>query len=99
LQQQIKRFEESVFLEQCFHSPFIDEETKTTLRKMFEPLLDLLKRGKEERLIKDIDTFWLMSFVSGTVNEMAKRIIYFSRKPAKEIPDTNFQLCRDGIKA
>ena len=99
LQQRVSRFEESIFIEQCFHSPFIDEDTKITLKKMFEPMLKLLQQGKEEHLIKNIDTFWLMAFVSGTVNEMAKRIIYFNKKSTKDILDINFQLCWDGIKA
>jgi len=99
LQQRVSRFEESIFIEQCFHSPFIDEDTKITLKKMFEPMLKLLQRGKEEHLVKNIDNFWLMAFVSGTVNEMAKRIIYFNKRSTKEILDINFQLCWDGIKA
>lgn len=99
LQQRVSKFHESIFIEQCFHSPFIDEDTKTTLKKMFEPLIELLQRGKNEHLVKNIDTFWLMSFVSGTVNEMAKRIIYFNKKQTKDTLDINFQLCWDGIKA
>ena len=99
LQQRIARFEESVFIEQCFHSPFVDEDSKTTVRKMFEPLLNLLQRGKDEHLVKDIDNFWLLAFLSGTINELAKRIIYFNRRPTKEILHTNFRLCWDGIKA
>ena len=86
-------------MEQCFHSPFIDEETKTTLKKMFEPLRDLLNRGKEQHIIKDIDSFWLIAFMIGTINEVAKRVTYFNKKLTKEIIDLNFQMCWDGIKA
>jgi AcrR family transcriptional regulator len=95
----IARFNESIFIEQCFHSPFIDENTKITVRKMFEPLVQLLERGKSERLIKDIDTFWLLAFMTGTTSEIAKRVIYHNRKLTSDIMDTNFQLCWDGIKA
>src|SRR6476661_6559746 len=56
VQHRVSRFDESIFIEQCFHSPFIDEDTKITLKKMFEPLVQLLDRGKHEHLIKEIDT-------------------------------------------
>jgi AcrR family transcriptional regulator len=99
LQHRVSHFGESIFIEQCFHSPFVDEDSKITLKKMFEPLLDLLERGKKEHLIKKEDNFWLMAFVGGTINEMAKRIIYFNKKQTKEVQNTIFQLCWDGIKA
>ncbi|MCU7552799.1 TetR/AcrR family transcriptional regulator [Chitinophagaceae bacterium LB-8] len=99
VQHRISSFTESIFMEQCYHSPFIDEDTRKTLKKMFEPLMNLIKRGKEERLIKDIDTFWLIAFLIGTVNEIAKRTIYFNKKLTTEILNTNFQMCWDGIKA
>jgi hypothetical protein len=95
----MSRFNESIFIEQCFHSPFVDEDTKLTLKKMFEPLIHLVDRGKSERLIKDIDTFWLIAFMVGTINEIAKRVVYFNRKLTTELMDINFQLCWDGIKA
>ena len=99
LQQRLSNFNESIFIEQCFHSPFVDEDTRITIKKMFDPMFKLLERGKEEHLIKNIDTFWLVAFMTGTINEIAKRIIYFNKKATKDILDTNFQLCWDGIKA
>lgn len=99
VQHRISSFTESIFIEQCYHSPFIDEDTKKTLKKMFDPLLNLLKRGKDEHLIKDLDTFWLTAFLIGTINEVAKRSIYFNKKLTAETMNANFQLCWDGIKA
>ncbi|HEU4574359.1 MAG TPA: TetR/AcrR family transcriptional regulator [Chitinophagaceae bacterium] len=94
----VTRFDESIFIEQCFHSPFIDEDTKTTLRKMFAPLVQLLDRGKNEGWLKAIDTFWLLGFLIGTINEIAKRVTYFNRKLTPDVLEANFQLCWDGIK-
>jgi AcrR family transcriptional regulator len=99
LHHRTSRFNESIFIEQCFHSPFVDEDTKLTLKKMFEPLVQLIDRGKSERLIKDIDTFWLIAFMVGTINEIARRVTYFNKKLTSEVTDINFQLCWDGIKA
>ena len=99
LQHRLSRFDESLFLEQCFHSPYIDEHTKIEAKKLFEPLKDLLIRGKKEHLIKDIDNFWLTTFMIGNINEIAKRVNYFNKKLSSETIDQNFQLCWDGIKA
>jgi TetR/AcrR family transcriptional regulator, repressor of fatR-cypB operon len=99
VRRRVSKFDESVFIEQSFHSPFIGDDTKTTLRKMFAPMVQLLERGKEEHLIKNIDTFWLVTFLIGTTNEFAKRIIYFEKQLTDEILDVNFQMCWDGMKA
>ncbi|HEX5150270.1 MAG TPA: TetR/AcrR family transcriptional regulator [Parafilimonas sp.] len=99
LQHRISRFDESLFMEQCFHSPFIDEQTKIEAKKIFEPLRDLLVRGKKEHLIKDIDNFWLITFMIGNINEIAKRANYFNKKLSPDVKYLNFQLCWDGIKA
>lgn len=99
LQHRLLRFDESLFMEQCFHSPYIDEQTKIEVKKLFDPLRDLLLRGKKEHLIKDIDNFWLISFMIGNINEIARRVNYFNKKLSPEITEQNFQLCWDGIKA
>lgn len=99
VQHRLSQFNDSIFIEQCFHSPYIDEASKTRMRKMFEPLLQLIERGKKEHLIKDMDTFWLLAFMIGTINEIAKRVIYYNKKLTDDVLDANFQLCWDGIKA
>lgn len=99
LHHRVSNFEQALFLEQCFHSPFIDESTKTSAKKLFDPLRELLERGKKEHRIKNIDTFWLLSFMVGYINEIAKRINYYNKKLTADILDVNFQLCWDGIKA
>ena len=76
----------------------MDDNTKITLKKMFEPLHQLIKRGQEEKMIKDTDAFWLLSFMIGCANEIAKRVTYFNKKLTPEILEMNFQMCWDGIK-
>ena len=77
----------------------IHAQTKIEAKKLFEPLKDLLLRGKKEHLIKDIDNFWLIAFMIGFINEIAKRVNYFNKKLTTEIIDASFQLCWDGLKA
>lgn len=95
----IANFSESIFIEQCFHSPFINEATKMNMKKMFDPLYQLLQRGKDEHLIKDIDSFWLLSFMIGSINEIARRVHNFNKTISPEILDLNFKMCWDGVKA
>ena len=98
LQHKLAHFEEGIFIEQCFHSPYIDEGTRITVKKMFDPMTELIVRGKGEKKIKDIDTFWLLSFMTGSINELVKRSIYHNKKTTPEILDVYFQMCWDGIK-
>jgi len=95
----IEFFNESLFIEQSFHSPFVSNETKLALKKSFDPLLLLLQRGKDEKIIKDVDSFWMLAFIIGGINEIARRVNYFNRKASQQVLETNFQLCWDGIKA
>ncbi len=95
----IEFFNESLFIEQSFHSPFVSDETKLALKKNFDPLLLLLQRGKDEKIIKDVDSFWMLAFIIGGINEIARRVNYFNRKVSQQVLETNFQLCWDGIKA
>lgn len=99
LRHRLAFFEESIFIEQCFHSPYIDDVTKANLKKKFDPLMELMKRGKQEHLIKDIDTFWLLTYMISFINEIAKRVTYYNKKLTQAIIADNFQLCWDGIKA
>lgn len=99
LHHRISNFEEMHFIEQFFTSPYIDEETKIKVKKIFDPLRNLIQRGKDEHLIKDVDSFWLIAFMTGNINEVVKRVIYFNKKLTPEIEELNFQFCWDGIKA
>ncbi|MFT4023085.1 MAG: TetR/AcrR family transcriptional regulator [Flavihumibacter sp.] len=95
----IEFFNESLFIEQSFHSPFLNEESRLALKKNFDPLLLSLQRGKNEKIIKDIDSFWMLAFIIGGINEIARRVNYFNKKASQQVLETNFQLCWDGIKA
>ncbi len=92
-------FNESLFIEQSFHSPFINDEIRLALKKNFDPLILLLQRGKDEKTIKDIDSFWMLAFIIGGINEIARRVNYFNKKASQQVLETNFQMCWDGIKA
>jgi len=99
LRYQIEKFEEAVFLDQCYHSPFIEESTKDITRKLFQPLYKLIEQGKKEGLVKNIDTFLLLTFMKGSINETVKHSNYSGRKISVTVMEQAFNLCWDGLKA
>ena len=99
LNYRIKRFEEAVFIDQCFHSPFITETTKEITKKLFMPLFSLMDNGKRQFLIKNCDTITLLTFMAGSINETVKHAHYANRKITKNVAEEMFRMCWDGIKA
>jgi AcrR family transcriptional regulator len=94
----ISHFEEVIFVEQCFHSPFIPEETRVITKQMFRSWYSFVDRGKAEKLIKHVDTVWLLIYVRGIIREMVKQAYYNGTKPTQAMMDQMFELCWDGIK-
>ncbi|MCC7401719.1 MAG: TetR/AcrR family transcriptional regulator [Chitinophagaceae bacterium] len=92
-------FDQAVFLDQCYHSPFITENTKEITRKMIQPLYKLVERGKEEKFLKDIDNMLLLTFMSGSINEFIKYSNYSGKKILSSDTGLLFQLCWDALKA
>jgi len=94
----LEHFEKSVFIDQCYHSPFITETTKQITRGMIQPLYKLVDRGKFGGYIKDADNFILLTFIVGGINEFVKHSIYSNKKVTKPMIEQMFRLCWDGIK-
>jgi AcrR family transcriptional regulator len=98
LNYKLKNLREHIFIEQCYHSPFITESTRQTIKLLFEPLYQLMDKGKKEKRIKFLDSFLLLSYIVGIINEMVKHAHYSGNKITKEKAETIFELCWDGIK-
>lgn len=99
LKYRMERFEEAVFMEQCYHSPFVTESNKEISKKLLQPLYALMERGKKENLIKDVDTFLLLTFMVGSLTEVVKHSHFSGRRITKAVVEKMFQLCWDGLKA
>lgn len=99
LRHRIEKFEEAVFMDQCYHSPFITESSKEITMTLLQPLYRLVERGKQESLIKDLDTFLLLTFMVGSINEVVKHSSYSNRKLTIPVIEDIFNLCWDGLKA
>jgi AcrR family transcriptional regulator len=99
LKHRMENFEEAVFMDQCYHSPFITESTKEITSTLLQPLYKLMERGKKEGLIKKLDTFILLIFMVGGINEIVKHSTYSGIKLSKNLIEEIFNLCWDGLKA
>src|SRR5258708_3988743 len=92
-----EHFEEAVFMDQCNHSPFITEKTKDIVDKMIQPLYKLVERGKTGKNFKDIDSFILLVFMIGGINEFVKNTLYSGKKMTGSSIEQMFDLIWDGV--
>jgi AcrR family transcriptional regulator len=58
----LKECEYAMFLAQCNNTPMIDESSRQEGITHFQPLLDLMKRGKKEGIIKPISDYLLYAY-------------------------------------
>jgi AcrR family transcriptional regulator len=98
LRYSIEHFDELVFIEQCFHSPFISEDTRKETKDRMLPWRELIERGKKEKLIKQVDATWIMLFVRGSVRDLVKHCNYNNLKITAEFKEAMFGMCWDGIR-
>ena len=94
----IEHFEEAIFLEQCYHSPFIGESQKEMSLHLLAPFYKLIERGKKEQKIKELDTFLLLIFMVASITEFIKYSKYNNKKITPEMVRDVFGLCWDGLK-
>ncbi len=94
----IQNFEEVVFMDQCYHSPFINECTMKLTKEMKKPLFKLIERGKEENIFKDMDSMALLTFMIGSIHEGVKNAHYNLKPLTKTDINSMFKLCWDGMK-
>ncbi|HEY9257023.1 TetR/AcrR family transcriptional regulator [Chitinophaga sp.] len=99
LRYKLANFEEVVFLEQCYHSPFITADTREKAQQLSAPFYELMERGKKEQLIKAVDTGLLLTFMIGTMNELIKQTHYSGITLNRSRVNTTFDLCWDALKA
>jgi AcrR family transcriptional regulator len=93
----IKYFDQVIFLEQCFHSPFIPEEIRVFSKQKFKPWYNLLDKAKKDKLVKNLDTVLLITYVRGTIREMVKQANYSGKKLTRAVLNKMFSMCWSGI--
>jgi len=94
----LEYFATAIFLEQCYHSPFLSQSSKEMSRTLVNPLFKLMEKGKEEKVFKDLDTIFLLMFMVGCITETIKYLKYNSKKITPELAEAAFAVCWDGLK-
>jgi AcrR family transcriptional regulator len=94
----VENFEEVVFMDQCYHSPFINECTIKLTKQMKQPLIKLIERGKDENVFKEVETYSLLTFMIGSIHEGVKNAHYSQKPLTKTAIDAMFTMCWDGMK-
>jgi TetR/AcrR family transcriptional regulator, repressor of fatR-cypB operon len=94
----MKNFEVSAFLEQSYHSPYVNITALKKKQKAMQPLFDLIEEGVEQKKIKETETQLVVSYLSGIVNEMVKRAYFSNKKLTDTTINEVYQMFWDGIK-
>jgi AcrR family transcriptional regulator len=78
LEYRLKNYDETVFIDQYQQSAYIQLNFSKQLEeyeKQNKPLYDLLEKGKQEGIIKEVDAIVLISFFDGAVRSCSTGII------------------------
>ncbi|MBE7170728.1 MAG: TetR/AcrR family transcriptional regulator [Williamsia sp.] len=99
LNYRIDNFKEAVFMDQCCHSPFLTETNKELTSNILHPLFKLFEQGKQEGVIKALDNFLLITFITGSIHEVVKYAHSHGKKLTGPVIEDIFEMCWNGIKA
>ncbi len=91
--------EEFQFKEQFANSPYSELVDKAGIDVYFEPVLRVVKRGIEEKIIKDVPYSVLNAFVFYPVMVLANKRLCEDFELTEENIETAFTLAWDAIKA
>ena len=86
------------FIEQLQASPIITAESKKVGLDAITFVLELIERGKEKRVIKDIDPQELMQFIGGTIVSYLRSRLQDDRKREPSLPN-QLKMVWDAVKA
>ena len=95
----IKNKAEMVFMGQVANTPYLTIETRDAAALGARPVAALLERGKAEQLLKDMDTAWMMVFLSETLKAMAPLAQGMTTDRYVAFQDDVATLCWDALKA
>jgi len=94
----LNNFEVSAFLEQSYHSPYVDIIDLKKKQKALNPLFVLIKQGIETKKIRNTEVELVVSYLFGIVNEMVKKAYFSNRKMTDSIIKEVYRMFWNGIK-
>jgi AcrR family transcriptional regulator len=98
LQYRIDHFEEIILMDQCYHSPFMTDETLELNSMLTAPLFEVMERGKKEGYFKPYDSFTLLNFMIGSIHERIKHVHYSNTPLSTAVIENLYTMCLDGLK-
>ncbi len=98
LKYRIEHFEEIIFMEQFYYSPFISEENKMISQKYKTYIEAILEEGKAQLLVKDIDNSFLIQAMAGLSREFSLSYVDNPSKIDDKFLENSFTICWDAIK-
>jgi AcrR family transcriptional regulator len=90
---------EMVFMAQMANSPYLSARTRQATAVGTQLLSELLERGKRERILKDLDTRLMLTFLQGTLRELAALAAAEPRSRRADLVAQIITLCWDALKA
>ena len=63
------------FMDQMQNSPIIQPEIKVEGKAAFQPVFELIRQGKTEGILKDIDEESMLYFLAGTITSYVRKAI------------------------
>ncbi len=86
------------FVEQFSNSPFSDLMNKEEVEKSYEPLIRVMQKGIEQKIIKDVDYDILIAFMFYPIYNLSNKRLCANFIKNKENIETAFTLAWDAIK-
>lgn len=91
--------EQATLLEQLHRSPYLRPEVLAETEILLDPIRQMLNEGKQQMLIKHIDNEILLAFLSGSINQIARRFVEKDRKLTPEQFEQAFTMAWDAVRA
>ncbi|HAI76135.1 MAG TPA: hypothetical protein DCM08_07785 [Microscillaceae bacterium] len=90
---------QATLLEQLHRSPYLSQEARQEAEKLLEPIRQLLNEGKQQQLVKPVDNELLLAFLSGSINQLARRSYEMGFELTPLRLEQAFAMAWDGIKS
>jgi AcrR family transcriptional regulator len=98
LEHRLTHYEQMVFMEQYYNSPWFSEESRNLSNRLFKGWVDLIETARAQQILKDVPTPMLINSFGGSVRETANMLRAGTLARTESHLAMAFGLCWDGIK-
>lgn len=90
--------EEYGYIEQFSNSPYIELVNREEVEKQYAPILNLLLKGIEQKIIKNVDMNFLVAFIFEPISRLANPRLCQDLEMNRKNLETAFTMAWDAIK-